>query len=137
MGQASADPSVNPQLLIVNGAQGSVSANSWVDPGSGTWQVVKANVAAAGATDAQVEVAWVKQAIGSPYKIGGFPAHAQALRTNLKAIARNLKTIFPNIKIAYFSSRTHPYTTALNTPNPEPYAYESGFSEQWAIADLS
>jgi hypothetical protein len=42
------------------------------------------------------------------------------------------KERYPNLKLIYLSSRTYGghATTALN---PEPYAYESGFSVQWLI----
>ncbi|MDB5307147.1 MAG: hypothetical protein JWO38_1349 [Gemmataceae bacterium] len=41
---------------------------------------------------------------------------------------------FPNLKIVYLSSRTYAgfATTYLN---PEPYAYESGFSVKWLVEE--
>ena len=41
---------------------------------------------------------------------------------------------FPNLKITYLSSRT--YAGYATSPlNPEPFAYEGGFSVKWLIAD--
>jgi len=50
----------------------------------------------------------------------------------LVAVVKNIKQKYPNCKIVYCSSRTYGgyETTSLN---PEPYAYESGFSVKWLI----
>jgi PKD repeat protein len=135
MGQADADPAKNPQLVIVNGAEPGMDAPHWVDPTAKPWIDLQTKITSAGLTAAQVQVAWVKEAIEYPYKIGGFPVSAQALQTDLEDIARDLLTNFPNIKIAYFSSRTHAYTTDLGSANPEPWAYEGGFAVQWMMQD--
>ena len=41
---------------------------------------------------------------------------------------------FPNLKIAYLSSRIYG-GWAASPLNPEPHAYEEGFSAKWLIAD--
>jgi len=97
---ARADPTKNPQLVIVNGAQSGMDAPTWVSPTAETWATVNSRLSSAGVTPAQVQVAWVKQAEVGPNSLGAFPLHAQVLRTHLEAIARNLKTNYPNIKIA-------------------------------------
>lgn len=86
----------------------------------------------AGATAAQVQVVWLKQAEISPARLGEFPAHARVLRDNVAIILHKLKARFPNLCLAYLSSRIYAGypTTALN---PEPYAYESAFSVRWLI----
>ncbi len=133
--RADADPSKNPKLVIVDGAQGGKPASAWIDPNATTWTVVDQRLAAAGVTPQQVQVAWVKQADAQPNQYGQFPAHAQHLEGELAAIARNLKTNYPNIQIAYYSSRTMSYQTNPNALNPEPFAFESGFSTKWMIED--
>jgi len=133
--RADLDPGKNPQLVIVDGAQGGQDATMWLDPNAATWATVDQRLVAAGVTTSQVQVAWVKQALASPRNYGAFPAHAQALQVDLETIVRNLKTRYPNIRIAYLSSRTRAYTNDASTLNPEPFAYESGFSVQWTIAD--
>src|SRR5438067_577765 len=133
--RADLDPGKNPQLVIVDGAQGGQDATTWLDPSAATWATVDQRLVAAGVTQSQVQVAWVKQALASPRNYGAFPAHAQALQADLETIVRNLKTRYPNIRIAYLSSRTRAYTNDATTLNPEPFAYESGFSVQWTIAD--
>jgi len=130
---ASADPTKNPQLVIVDGAQSGKDASAWADPTAVTWATVNFRLSSAGVTPAQVQVAWVKQAEVGPNSLGAFPLHAQVLQTDLEAIARNLKTNYPNIKIAYYSSRTRAYTDVASSHNPEPFAYESAFSVRWMI----
>jgi PKD repeat protein len=133
--RADADPSRNPQLTIVDGAQFGAAANGWTDPNATEWTIVDQRLAAAGVTPQQVEVAWIKEAEKVPSSLGPFPTHAQVLEQDLSAIVRNLLIRYPHIRIAYVSSRTHAYTTVPTALNPEPYAYESGFATQWLITN--
>src|SRR5215471_7911238 len=95
---ASADPTKNPQLVIVDGAQSGKDASDWVNPTAGTWATLNSRLSSVGVTQAQVQVAWVKEAEKQPTL--PFPLHAQVLQSDLEAIARNLKTNYPNIQIA-------------------------------------
>ena len=62
----------------------------------------------------------------------GFPGYAKKLQEELAKIVRLLPGRFPNVQLVYLSSRT--YGGYAKTPlNPEPYAYESGFSVKWLI----
>ena len=133
--RADADLSKNPQLTIVDGAQNGQAAIEWSDPNARAWSILDQRLAAAGVSPAQVQVAWVKQALKFPSNYGVFPAHAQALQNALKSILRTLKARYPNIRIAYLSSRTRAYTNDPTALNPEPFAYESGFAVQWTIAE--
>jgi hypothetical protein len=49
-------------------------------------------------------------------------------------IVRILKQKYPNLRIAYLSSRIYA-GYAKSSLNPEPYAYEGGFSMRWLIQD--
>ncbi len=132
--RADADPSKNPQLVIVDCAQGGRSASDWKDANSDTWRVAATRIAAAGVTAAQVQAAWVKLAERSsdlPDK--SFPASAQFLQGHVEDVLRILKSKYPNVKIAYFSNRTRAYTNTPTDLNPEPIAYESSFAVKWAI----
>jgi PKD domain len=131
---AGADPARNPRLVIVNGAQGGQAADAWTNPSAPTWAVADQRLAQAGVTPRQVQVAWIKQALAHPSGLGAFPVHAQVLQADLEAIARNLLLRYPNLRLVYVSSRTRAYTDDPATLNPEPFAYESGFSVQWMIA---
>lgn len=132
---ADADKEKNPRLVIVNGAQGGMSANRMFDPedqGSGTryWQTVDERLRAARVTREQVQVVWIKQADPGPSQ--GFPGYARTLQGELAKIVQVLPRRFPNVKLVYLSSRTYG-GYAKNRLNPEPYAYESGFSVKWLI----
>lgn len=129
---ADADPFKNPALVVVDGAQGGVTANQWANPGCGCWSTVDQRLAGAGVTSTQVVAAWVKQANAAP--TSAFPAHAQELKNHIIATVENLKTRYPNVQLAYLSSRIYGgYATTML--NPEPYAYESAFAVRWAIED--
>jgi hypothetical protein len=129
------DPEVNPQVVIVNGAQGGMTAARTRDPNdhaSGTlyWKNVEGRLESAGVKAAQVQAVWVKQADASPS--AGFPEYAKTLEEELAPIMQVLHERFPNLKLVYLSSRT--FGGFAKTPlNPEPYAYESGFSVKWLI----
>lgn len=127
---ADTDRAKNPQLVIVDGAQGGQTASVISDPNANFWTVIDQRLASASVTRQQVQVAWVKEANANPTQ--AFPLHAQILQSNYESIARILKSKYPNIKIAYYSSRTYG-GYATTTLNPEPYAYESGFAVKWLI----
>jgi hypothetical protein len=127
--QANDNPDINPQLILVNGAHPGWTADKWVDPDADAWRYVYQLLRDRGLTPAQVQVAWMKQ---THVRTGSFPEWPLKLEQNLELISRNLKTNFPNIKIAYYSSRTRSYNIGRGL-NPEPSAYESGFSVRWLI----
>jgi Cu/Ag efflux protein CusF len=126
---------VNPKLQFVNGAQNGMTAKAIQDPddrGSGSryWKEVDRRLKDAGVTRAQVQAVWIKEADANPRE--GFPKYAETLESELAKIVRLLPERFPNVKLVYLSSRT--FGGYATTPlNPEPYAYESGFSVKWLI----
>jgi len=131
------DREINPRLLLVNGAQGGMTAAAIQDPddrGRGTqfWRTVDERLREAGATREQVQAVWLKEADAGPNQ--GFPKYAQTLQAELTTIAQVLHNRFPNLKLTYVSSRIYA-GYARSRLNPEPYAYESGFSVKWLIAE--
>jgi hypothetical protein len=129
MEQADGDPSLNPKLVLVNGAQGGQIADYWAAPDEEAWDNVDLLLDESGVSPLQVQVAWVKLA---KFGYGGFPLRAEALQSDLEQVSRNLKSKFENIKIAYYSSRTRSYLLWAGL-NPEPTAFETGFSVKWMI----
>ena len=127
---ADGDPAKNSRLTIVDGAQGGQTAAVISNSSAAFWATIDQRLQAAGVTRQQVQVAWVKEADAGPTK--AFPVHAQVLQTELESIVRILKSFYPNIRIAYLSSRIYA-GYATSDLNPEPFAYESGFSVQWLI----
>ncbi len=129
---AAQDRSLNPNLVLVNGAQGGQVARVTANPNANFWQVVDQRLQAAGVTRNQVQAAWVLQANPAPNR--PFPAESRELQKHLLETLHVMHDRFPNLKIAYLSSRT--YGGYATSPlNPEPFAYESGFSVKWLIAD--
>ena len=134
--QATNDPSLNPRVKIVDGAIGGQDAPKWTNLFSTNWYtVITQQLVLAGVTTNQVQVLWLKEAIGGPHTYGAFPAHAQALRDQMGMILRNAKTYYPNLKLAYLAPRTRAYTSVFGALNPEPYAFETGFAAKWLIED--
>jgi len=135
VGQATADAAVNHStLVLVNGASGGQDAKTWDSPTAANWDLVRVNdLAPRGLTEAQVQIAWIKQADAGPAASLPSPnADAYRLESELGKIVRALKVRYPNIQLAYVTSRIYAgyATTALN---PEPYAYESGFAVKWLV----
>lgn len=129
---ADSDGTRDPRLVIVDGAQGGMTAADWANPGCPCWAALDSRLAAAGVSAQQVATAWVKLANRQPSE--GFPAHAQRLQQDTVSVLQRLKTNLPNLDLAYLSSRIYAgyATSALN---PEPYAYESGLAMRWVIDD--
>jgi Cu/Ag efflux protein CusF len=132
-----ADPDKNPSLVFVNGAQGGMTAKKIQDPddkGDGTryWAGVDRSLKEAGVTRAQVQAVWIKQADAAPTE--GFPKYAQTLQAELARVVQIFPERFPNAKLVYLSGRTFG-GYAKTRLNPEPYAYESGFSVKWLIEE--
>ena len=125
----------NPQLVFINGAVGGQTAERIQNPddnadGTKYWAIVDQRLKEAKLTRAQVQIIWVKQADGGPTE--GFPKYAKKLEDELARIVQIFPKRFPNAKLVYLSGRTFG-GYAKTMLNPEPYAYESGFSVKWLI----
>lgn len=127
---ADRDAGRNPFLTIVDGAQGGQTAAVIRDSTKNFWTVIDQRLAQAGVGRAQVQTVWLKEADAQPRD--AFPVHAQTLTSELGDIVRILKSRYPNLLFVFFSSRIYA-GYAASTLNPEPYAYESGFSIKWLI----
>ncbi len=127
---ANADPDKDPRLTIVDTAQGGQDARRIADPNAQYWQTVLQRLQQAGVTADQVQVAWLKEAVARP--TADFPEHAEELRDLLGTIVQIAHDLFPNLRQVYLSSRIYA-GYATTTLNPEPFAYESGFSVRWVI----
>jgi len=132
---ARGDRELNPRLVLVNGAQGGMTAAAIQNPddnGRGTqfWRTVDERLRGAGVTREQIQAVWLKEADAGPSS--GFPKYARTLESEMQTIVQVLHDRFANLKLIYLSSRI--YAGFASTPlNPEPYAYESGFSVKWLI----
>ncbi len=134
--QATADPSLNPQVAIVDGAQGGQDAVAWANPNGVPWTTLQTRLSTAGITSNQVQAVWLKLVIAGPNSNGGpFPGHAQTLRAKLGEVIAVAKQKLPNLAIVYVSSRTRAYVQSVGGAHPETYAYESGWSVKWLVED--
>jgi Ca2+-binding EF-hand superfamily protein len=131
---ADGDVRKNPKVVIVDGAQGGMTAavimQTETPRGMEYWDKVNQLLERALVTPAQVQAVWLKEADAQP--TGNFPEYAENLERELERIAQILKERFPNLKLLYNSSRIYG-GWAVTRLNPEPYAYESGFSVKWLI----
>jgi hypothetical protein len=126
------NPSPNPKLILVDGAQGQQTAHKWSNPASACWTVLNERINAAGLTNAQVQVAWVKM-LNYPRGLA-WPAEKDLLQAHLDATLRTLAITFPNLKIAYLSSWVYGgYSTSGDGVSGEPNAYESAFAVRGVI----
>ena len=145
---ADKDTEKNPNLVIVDGAQGAQDALVWADtenqlkspsrktkaPVRDVWAVLDQRLQEAGVSGPQVQVCWLKNARGEPANLGEFPAHARELQANERRIVNRLKDRYPNLRIVFISSRTYAGYATVPT-NPEPYSYEGAFAVRWLIQD--
>jgi len=126
---ASSDTTINPRLVLVNGAQPGKVASEWIDPQADTYTYVDNMLVERGVTPQQVQVAWVKL---TNFLLNDFPNAQYQLQSDLQTTLHNLKEKFPNLVITYFSSRTRSYTYWQGL-NPEPGAFETGFAVKWLV----
>jgi hypothetical protein len=138
---AAAKDRINPRVVIVNGANGGMTADKIQHLNGGRsyppnprfvfyWQYVDDKLSEAGVTRAQVQAVWVKEADPGPEE--GWPGYAQKLQGELAHIMTLMRARFPNLKLVYVSNRVYG-GWAKTRLNPEPYAYETGFAVKWLI----
>ena len=127
---AKRDPQVNPKVLLVDGAQGGWSADRIVADPNTYWSGVEQRITAAGASDSQVQAAWVKLADATPTL--PFPDDSKKLQSEIQSIVPMARSRYPNLRLVYLSSRIYAGYATTNL-NPEPYAYEGGYSMKWLI----
>ena len=135
IGQASSDPAVDRStLVLINGARGGQTADTWLTPDRPNYDYLRdRDLAPAGVTEAQVQVAWVKLANREPtVSLPAADAEAYRLLAQLGDVMRSMKTRYPNLQIVYLSSRSYG-GYSVGPLNPEPYAYEYGFTVKWLI----
>jgi hypothetical protein len=87
----------------------------------------------AGLAEDQVEAIWLKNADPRPtVALPAADAEAYVYEREIGEMARAARMRYPNLKLIFISSRVYAGYAAVPL-NPEPYAYEYGFSVKWAI----
>jgi hypothetical protein len=130
--QADEIPQLNPAVVLVDGAQHSKASQFVANPNDEYWTVLSERLTAAGLSDAQVQIVWLKNARARSNL--PFPLDALKLKADLHEIVALLNERFPNLKMIYLSSRTYGGYATIDL-NPEPYAYQSAFAVKWLIED--
>ncbi len=135
--QASESPFVNTNHVVpIDGAAGGQTAKTWDNPNDPNYDRVRdEELLPRGLSEAQVGAVWIK--VGNPAPRVSLPdpnAEAVQLARDIAAIARAVRVRYPNCRIAFLSSRI--YAGYASIPlSPEPFAYETGFSVKFAIAE--
>jgi len=131
-----ADKSLNPNLVLVNGANPNLTAARYANPEDPIWTTeMNYFIPQAGLTPNQIVAAWVMVIDG--YPTGTFPNDMTKLQGEYESIVNNLHNKFPNLTMAFFSSRDYSgYSNGRVQPDdPEPYAYETAFAVRGMIED--
>lgn len=127
---ANADPGKDPDLVVVNGAQGGATAGDWANESSRVWPEVMQKLSNQGVSADQVAVVWAKFANSASKQTS--EQYRVDLQRDVEAAVNVLHDQFPNLKLVYLASRIYA-GYATSTLNPEPQAYESGFVMKWVI----
>jgi hypothetical protein len=129
------DPTLNPSLVIVNGAIDGTDSPNYANFNDGSWQtILNFYLPYQNVTANQVVAVWLNDPHSQP--TGTYPADMAEQISDVIAALENMQIYFPNLKLAYLESM-HYGGYATNNPEilPEPYAYETGFATQTVIAD--
>ena len=142
LAQAAQNPLVNhTTLVLVDCAKGGQSADRWVDNSFGNYTQCTQAIRQAGVTDLQVQVILYKDALEFPTQSltsttvcsASSPVDACAYEHDVGETARFALTQFPSVKEMFVHSRIYGGYATQGTLNPEPFAYEYGFSTKWLI----
>lgn len=121
------------KLLLVDGAQGGQDIVAINNSSAPYWDTVRNRLLAKGASMAQVQIIWFKQAEANPSDTA-FATYPDALKEKYKTAMHILKMKFPNAKIIYHCDRMYAGYSNGNL-NPEPYAWYTGWTVKKLIAD--
>lgn len=123
----------HPKLLLVDGAEGGKDIAIVNNPSDPYWDTVRARLMAKGASMAQVQIIWFKEAEANPSD-SSFATYPDALKEKYKIAMHILKMQFPNAKIIYHCDRMYAGYSNGNL-NPEPFAWYTGWTVKKLIAD--
>lgn len=123
---------VNPQLVVLNGAQGSRALGAWAEsPDANPWQNLDDDLQRAGLTAAQVQAAWIKLPANTRGTISLEDVEPEL--AELREVLHIMNDRFPNLRVAYMASRV--YAAYSPGENAEPKAYQHGFTIKWLIEE--
>ncbi len=143
-------------VMLLNGGQGSATTCFWTaaegqpagcpaEPENQYDRVKDDVLARAGATERQVQAIWILEADARPGKserplcnatehgcVNDHGTEAIRFEAMLGEMVRAARKRYPNLQMVFVSSREYA-GYATSDLNPEPYAYEYGYSVKWLI----
>ncbi len=125
-------PGVNSNMVIINGAQTGQDSATIADPSADLWSRIDSKLGQIRLDGSDVRVIWLKEAHARPEVT--FPNDATQLQDELDMILDIIDNKFPNVEVIYLSSRIYAGYSDSDL-NPEPFAYQSGFSVKWLIEE--
>jgi hypothetical protein len=154
MDQAHKLPNINPNMVLVDCAQGNADTQTWLTATTIQWKNCMTNLGSVfGLTPAQVQVVMWKNADDAPAtgvpmiglsQLNGTscPAvpnprtapDACVYEQRIATVARLVKVQFPNVKQMFLHSRIYSGYANAQSPHREPFSYEYGFATKWLIA---
>jgi hypothetical protein len=118
------DSNRRSNVQLINGAIGGTAASEMDED---YFDAVEGLITTAGGNVNQVQAIWLYTA--EPYEDRAFDTHVNALETSMKNALLIAVERFPNVQQVLVSSREYAgYADLLNTPSPEPWAYEGAFA---------
>lgn len=142
LGAVQKDPMVNHKsLVIVDCAKPGQVADRWLDDHFRNYTYCKGQLQRAGVTEAQVQVVLYKNARENPTQ-GLRPGTVCNSQSRIEAChyekevgttARFIKTQYRNVQQMFLHSRIYAGYAKPHTLDPEPFAYEYGFSTKWLV----
>ena len=130
MPDAYADPSINPHLVFVPGAQPQAYAADLAKSDSAFWNAIfESFLPQSGVTANQVVAVWFQDVDRTAS--GAFPSNMITIQNEYETIAQNLHSKFPNLKLMYLNSKI--YGGYSPGSCPEPFTYELSFAVKWAV----
>lgn len=127
---------LNPKLHLVNGARGGWDIGAFLNRKTEYFAFIEDTLAALNLSKEQVQVVWLEwaNALSGAREPGGWPGEAERFQGQLRLVVAELLVEYPNLRQVFLSSRAYGgYATRML--NPEPYAYEYGFSIKWLIEE--
>ena len=126
----------NPNLVLINGAQGGQDIDQIIDSTDSFWQRILDTLTTHGLTVRQVQVIWFKEAEANPL-VGNdtaFVAYLASLTMRFKIAMNIIKAKYENAQLCYVASRIYGGYSTYDL-NPEPFAWYTGWTVKQMIEE--
>jgi hypothetical protein len=117
---------------MIDAARNGATATDIAMPCGEYWTHVDGQLQRSGISAAQVQIVWLKSALG--HEPPGFPEKARLLQEALRSMVEIAGRKFTQLKLVYLSSRIYGGYSETDL-SPEPIAYETAFAVKWLIEE--